>query len=245
MNRRIFFRSLFAGGAACGVVLLPRPARAGVPGAFATEWTQILNKIQLLESYIRQGEQLRQEILMVLDAAKNTAQLPFQVFGPIAAQIGSLHAVVRQVQGLAYSMANLDQEFANRFKGYGYRPEQWFREYQTWSATTLDTTLGTLKAANLQAVDMASEEGILTQLRNMSTTSDGRLKATEVGLQLTEQIVQQMQKLRQIMLADIQSKQAYQAWQMQQGSNAQAAEQQFFTDTPLRADPRSYLGGNR
>ena len=246
MNRRRLFGSLFGSGAVCTTaMLLPAPAYAGVGLDYSREWTQILNKIQLLQGYIRQGEELRQKILMVLDMAKHTARLPFQVFGPIMAEIGALHGVVRQGRALAYSMANLDAEFANRFKGFGYRPEQWYQEYQQWSQTTLDTTLGTLKAANLQAGQMASEEGVLTQLRTMSQSSDGRLKAAQIGLQLSEQAVQQMMKLRQLMLADIQSKQAFQAWQMQQSTNGQAASQRFFQNGPARNDPQTFLGGNR
>ena len=94
-----------------------RPARAGVLAGFATEWTQIANNLQLITSYIRQGEELRQKILMVLDMAKNTAELPFQVFGPIMADISSLAGIVQSGRSLAYSMANLDAEFRNRFRG--------------------------------------------------------------------------------------------------------------------------------
>ena len=245
MNRRQCMRSLFAvttGGAPA--LLLSSRADATV-GDYSREWTQILNKIQLLQQYIRQGEELRQKVLMVLDMAKHTAQLPLQVFGPIMAEIGALHGVVRQGTALAYSMANLDVEFSNRFKGFGYRPDQFFNEYRTWSRSTLDTTLGTLKAAGLQANQMVAEEGVLTQLRTMSRSSDGRLKAVQIGLQLSEQAVQQMMKLRQLMLADIQSKQSFQAWQMQQGSNREAAAERFFTNVPPRNDARTYRGGNQ
>lgn len=245
MIRRSFLRQVFGCATApVAIALLPTPAHATL-GDYAREWTQILNKIQLLQQYIRQGQELRQKIIMVLDMAKNTAQLPMQIFGPIAAEIAGLHSVVQQGRALAYSMANLDQEFTRRFKGFGYRPDQFYQEYQTWSQTTLDTTLGTLKAANVQAGQMATEEGVLTQLRSMSRSSDGRLKATQIGLQLSEQAVQQMMKLRQLILADIQSKQSYQAWQMQEKSNANANEQKFFTAGPRRVDPTTFKGGNR
>ncbi len=226
-------------------LLVPKSARGGISGGFATEWTQVLNGVQLLQTYIRHGEALRQQILMVLDMAKHTARLPFQVFGPIMAEIASLHAVVRQGRALAYSMANLDAEFAARFRGFNYSPEQWYSAYSEWSRTTLDTALGTLKAANIQANQMTSEEAVLSQLRTMAASSDGRLKAAQIGLQLAEQTVQQMMKLRQIMLADIQSKMAFQSWQMSQAGAAQAAERKFFERSPGRTDPRRFVGGNR
>jgi type IV secretion system protein TrbJ len=225
-------------------VLTQQEARAGGLGGFATEWTQVLNKVQLLQNYIRQGQELRQKILMVLDMAKNTLQLPMQVFGPLLAEIGALHTVVREGRALAYSMANLDTEFRNRFRGYGFRASSFYNEYRTWSETTLDTTLGTLKAANLQATQMSSEEGVLRQLRTMSMSSEGRLQAAQVGLQLSEFIAQSLMKLRQIMLADIQSKQAFQASEMQKGANQAASEERLFTPGPARVGSPRFVGGN-
>src|SRR5437868_13679724 len=95
------------------IVAASRPVTSGVIGGFATEWTQLANNLQLINSYIRQGEELRQKILMVADMARNTANLPFQVFGPVMADIGSLAGVVQNGRALAYSMANLDAEFRN------------------------------------------------------------------------------------------------------------------------------------
>lgn len=237
-------RALFALPAL--LIAVPKRAHGAISGGFATEWTQVNNRVQLLQTYIRQGEELRQKILVVLDMARHSARLPFQVYGPIMPEIASLHGVVRHGRALAYSMANLDAEFAARYRGFEYGPEQWYRTYAEWSRTTLDTALGTLKAANIQANQMTSEEGVLSQLRAMATSSDGRLKAAQVGLQLAEHTVQQMMKLRQIMLADIQSKTAFQSWQMSQAGAAQAAEQKFF-ERPLlgRTDPRRFVGGNR
>ena len=98
----------------CMTSLTQQPAQAGVLGGFATEWTQIANNVQLISGYIRQGEELRQKILMVADMAKQATELPTQIFGPIMADISTLHSVVQNGRALAYSMANLDAEFRNR-----------------------------------------------------------------------------------------------------------------------------------
>jgi type IV secretion system protein TrbJ len=232
--------------AACvlGVTLCVAPAQATL-GDYAREWTQILNHAQLVDAYIRQGEQLRQQIIGILDQAKNTLNLPFQVFGPILAEIGAFHSVVREGQALAYSMGNLDAEFARRFRTWGYQPDTWYQQYQLWSRTNRDGALNVLKAANLQANQMMSEEQVLRQLRTMSQSSQGRMQAAQVGLQLAEQQVQQLQKLRLLMMADIQSKVDFQAWQVQQASDTAAGQQRFFTNGPARTDPKTYLGGAR
>lgn len=220
-----------------------RPARAGVLAGFATEWTQIANNLQLITSYIRQGEELRQKILMVLDMAKNTAELPFQVFGPIMAEISSLAGIVQSGRSLAYSMANLDAEFRNRFRGWGYNARAWFTDYRNWSQTSLDTTLGTLRAAGLQSQQMQSEEAVLQKLRGMANSSDGRLKAVQVANQIAEQQVQQLMKLRQLILADLQSKQAFQAAQIQREAASEAATEKFFRFNLRRGDGRGFQAG--
>jgi P-type conjugative transfer protein TrbJ len=217
-----------------------RKAEAGVIGGFATEWTQLANNLQLVNSYIRQGDQLQQQILMVLDMAKHTAQVPFQTFGPIMTDIAALHSIVQNGRALAYSMANLDAEFQTRFRGWGYNANVWYTQYRDWSQTSLDTTLGALKAAGLQGQQLTSEQAVLERLREMAQGSDGRLKALQVANQISEQQVQQLMKLRQLILADLQSKQAFQAAQIQKQAGAQAAEERLFQRGGVGGDPRRY-----
>lgn len=206
----------------------------------STEWTQIANKIQLVASYIRQGEELEQKNKMVLDMARNSAPLPLQVFHPIMADIARLATIVQHGRALAYSMANLDGEFRNRFRGWGYNARAWFTDYRTWSQTSLDTTLGTLRAAGIQGEQLQSEQAVLNQLKRMAQTSDGRMKALQVANQIAEQSVQQLMKLRQLMLADLQSKQAFQAAQIQRQAASEAATERFFNFGGRTGDRRGY-----
>lgn len=239
MNRKLSRRAAMLTAAAA---ILPGAyqARGGIVGGFATEWTQLANNLQLITTYIRQGEELRQKILMVLDMAKNTAELPFQVFGPIMADIGQLAGIVQSGRSLAYSMANLDGEFRSRFRGWGYNARAWFTDYKNWSQTSLDTTLGTLRAAGLQSQQMQSEEAVLKQLRGMANSSDGRMKAIQIANQIAEQQVQQLMKLRQLILADLQSKQAFQAAQIQREASSEASTERFFRFNRRTGDGRGF-----
>ncbi len=217
-----------------------RSARAGVMAGLATEWTQLANNLQLVNAYIRQGEQLRHQILMTLDLARNSSTLPFQVFGPIMADIGQLASIVQGGRALAYSMANLDAQFRSRFRGWGYNSRTWFMDYRNWSQTSLDTTQSTLRAAGMQSQQMQSEQAVLNQLRTMAQSSDGRMRALQVSNQIAEQQVQQMMKLRQLMLADLQSKQAFQAAQLQKQASSEAGTERFFTFGGLSGDGRGF-----
>lgn len=220
------------------------PATAGIIANISTETTQLLNYAQLLAQYIRQGEQLSQEILQLQEMVRNGRALPNQIFGSVTADLSQLAAIVQGGQALAYSMGNLDSEFRSRFPGYGYTAGAYYRDYRVWSQTSLDTTLSTLRAAGLQGQQLQSEQTVLAALRTMASSADGRMQAIEVGNQISEQTVEQLMKLRQLMLVDIQSKQAFQAAQIQKEAQNHAAAEQFFNYVAPARDGVTFGGGS-
>jgi P-type conjugative transfer protein TrbJ len=216
----------------------------GSPTSFATEETQFLNYGELLGINLTAAQQLTNEIQQLENSIKNLVLLPNQVFGPIQAELNSLAAVVQGGYSLAYSMANLDTQFTSRFQGFSsFKPKNYYGNYQTWSQTSLDTTLGTLKAAGMQGQQLQSEQTVLNSLRGMAQTSTGGMQALQVMGELSEQEVQQLMELREIMLADLQSKQAFQAAVIQQQANAEAAAQQFFQYGGAVGDGQTFLPG--
>jgi P-type conjugative transfer protein TrbJ len=214
----------------------PNQGRAGViPLPFATEWTQLLNHAQLLNQYIRQGVMLENQLQQYANMIQNGLVLSTQVFGPIAEDLSHLAQVVQGGRALAYSMANLDVQFRNAFPGYTFNP-LYYQNYKKWSQTSLDTTQSTLKAVGLQAEQLRHEQALLASLRQMAQTSVGRMQALQVGNEIAEQQVQQLMKLRGLILADLQSKQAFQAAQIQKEQANAAAEEQFFNYAPVQSD---------
>jgi P-type conjugative transfer protein TrbJ len=224
------------------MIALQQPQRVEA-GAFATEFTQILNHAQLLLQYIRQAEQLAEAIKQTADMIKNSRILPGQVFGTVSSDLNALASVVQGGQALSYSLANLDALFRARFPGYGYGGTAYYVNYKTWTQTTLDTTLGALKAAGLQGQQLQSEQAVLNNLRSMAQSTDGRLQALQVMGQIAEQQVQQLMKLRQLMLADMSSKQSYQAAVIQKQAASEAASERFFNWTPEVSDRTTFQGG--
>ena len=221
-------------------VAVPTLSDAGVIAGVATEWTQILNHVQLIQSYIRQGLQLANELKHYQLALKESLIQPNQVFGVIQQDLGQLAQLVQGGRALAYSMANLDAQFRNTFTGYGFRTQGYYQDYQKWSQTSLDTTLNSLKAAGFHGQQLQSQQAILAALRAQSTGAGGEVQAIEVGNQIAEQQVEQLMALRQLMLVDLQSKQAYQAEQIQKEQAAAAAGQQVFGKQHMVTDDKKY-----
>ena len=212
-------------------------------GVGATEVTQLLNHGELVMQYLRQAEQLTEAIKQTTDMLKNSKLLPGQVFGPIASDLNALSSVVQGGRALSYSLANLDSQFKARFPGYGYTGSGYFTQYRSWSQTSLDTTLGALRAAGLQGQQLRSEQSVLTSLRSMAQSSDGRMEALQLMGQISEQQVQQLMKLRELMMADMSSKQSYQAAMIQKQAAGEAATERFFKWTPEVSDGTKFQSG--
>lgn len=213
-------------------------------GAFATEFTQLLNHGQMVMSYIRQGTQLSNELSMYAEQMRNGQVLPAHIYGTINTDLTALSSIVQGGQALAYSLSNLDTTFRNTFTGYGATPNRYFANYKGWANATLDTLRGTLRAAGLQGSQLSSEESVLATLRNQAQSPNGAVRAIQVMGDIAEQQTEQLMKLRQIMLADLSSKQAYQAAQIQKDAATTAATEQFFTPSSTSGDSRAFGVGS-
>jgi len=173
----------------------------------------------------------------------NSTPLNGHVFGAISNDIGQLASIVQGGRALAYSMGNLDAVFRSTYPGYAYNANAYYANYRNWSQTSMDTTLGVLRAAGLQGQQLASEQGAITGLRYILANSNGRLMALHAMGDIAEQQVEQLQKLRELMIADMSSKQAYQATVIQQQAAQEAATERFFKWLPAGSDHQTFQPG--
>lgn len=191
-------------------------AYAGAATGQATEWTQVLNNGELVNLVGQSTEQINNQVTQISQLAEqiqnqlniyanmlqNTAQLPSHVWGQVESDLNQLQNVVSQGQGIAFSMGNVDDVLKQRFQSYGDfktnlpNGQDFSSTYQNWSTTNHDTIAGTLKAAGLTSEQFSSEESTMGQLRSMSESADGQMKALQVGHEIAAQQVAQMQKLR-------------------------------------------------
>ena len=229
--------------AATLLVLIPGTPLSAQLFVSATEFTQLLNHAQLVLQYLRQAQQLAEAVRQTTDMLKNTKVLTGQVFGNISGDLSALSNVVQGGQALSYSLANLDSAFKGRFPGYGYVGTGYYTQYRNWSQTSLDTTRGALRAAGLQSQQLQSEQALLNNLRSMAQSTDGRMEALQVIGQISEQQVQQLMKLRELMMADMSSKQGYQAAMIQKQAATEAASERFFHWTREVSDGTKFESG--
>ena len=215
--------------------ICPPPAHAGVPGVFATEYTQLLNYAELVGQLEKQVSMVENQLTQISDMTKHGLTITDQLFGTVASDIANLRQIVNTGQALSYTMSNMDGAFKVRFPGYS-STTNYGQSYQQWSQTSLDSTLGALKAAGLQNSQFDSDAALLKTLQNQSTSSVGRMQALEVGNQIAENQSEQLMKLRQLMMADMQSKAAFQGAQIQADATKQANSDMFFGQNQVTSD---------
>jgi P-type conjugative transfer protein TrbJ len=92
----------------------------------------------------------------------------------------------------------------------------------------------------LQGQQLQNEQAVLAALRQMAQTPAGQMDSIQMGTEISEQQVEQLMKLRELMILDLQSKQAYQAEQIQNEQASTAAQQKFFTGAPVQPDGATF-----
>ncbi|MHC1744042.1 MAG: P-type conjugative transfer protein TrbJ [Syntrophobacteraceae bacterium] len=194
---------------------------------YASEMTQLLNNLELLHHTLQQAQELSNQLKMLQDMAQNLKNIPDQVWTPASQHLQSLMNVVKQGESLAFSSSNISEEFQHKFKGF-VQAGNFQTEYKNWSSTVRDSLRTSLAVANLQSQQFTSEEAVLSALRSMSQSAEGRMQAIQVGTQISVEQVAQLQKLRGLMMAQIQAQNAFMAGEQQQKDNVKAAEENFF-----------------
>lgn len=209
-------RVVIASAIAAGITLSSSQTFASGAVTGATEMTQMLNNGELISLVGQSTEQINNQITQITQLAEqirnqlniyqnllqNTAQLPNHIWVEVEGDLKQLQNIVQQGQGIAFSMGNADDLLKQRFKSYADfktglpNADSFSSTYQTWSDTNRDTISSTLKAASLTADQFETEEDTMGQLRSMSQSADGQMKALQVGHQIAAQQVAQMQKLR-------------------------------------------------
>src|SRR6201994_5218338 len=83
--------------------ICPPPANAGVPGVFATEYTQLLNYAELVGQLEKQVMMVENQLTQIADMTKNGITISNQLFGTVESDIANLNRIVNTGRSLAYT----------------------------------------------------------------------------------------------------------------------------------------------
>ena len=210
-------------------------------GLGATEITQLLNHAQLAMSYIQEAQTALNAIQMAQMMVIEGQQLVQHPTTSITVDLLALANILQQAQGLAGDMAQMDATFQNVYAPYSPTPLVTFASaYGGCVNTTLNTIHGSLNAAGYQSSMLNNEQNFMQTIQAMMQTPEGRDQALQLGNVIGTEEVAQLQKLRQLMIADMSAKQAFTAQQNLQQQAQQNVQQNAFTHANWTADQRGW-----
>lgn len=199
----------------------------------ATEVTQILNNAELLQQSAQMYQQVQQtiqQVQMAQQQLKNLINAPQMIWGQVQGELTQLTQLVAQGQALGYALGNIDQQFANQFKGYTTALKtNYVQQSKSWTQTSLDSLKSALNTAGLQSNQFASEQAAMDSIQSIAAGSPGALQAAQAGVMVASQQVQQLQKLRQLFMSQMQAQNAFLAKQEQQQANDRSTMDAHFT----------------
>ena len=221
------FHQLLAGLLALSLVVLPPPASAlfGAgdmvfdPSNFGQN---VLTAARALQSNINEAMQIANQLRQIEIEVRNLASFPAGVWGDIQADLDQLTQLAQSSGAISDAMQNLSTQFQQLYPGY-QAPTNYEQEYQAWTTNSLEGIGKALEAANQQNQMFATESARTEQIETKSDSAVGQMQALQAGNMLAAQVVEQMQKLRQLQMAEMQAQTAYMATQIQDQAAEKAA----------------------
>ena len=173
-----------------------------------------LTELHTLQSTINQATQIANQLKQLAYQVQNLQNIPKGVWGQVQQDLSALTQIAKVGQSISYADGNLSAEFARLYPGYTI-PTDYTKAYTQWGSNALGGIQGALASAGLQSSQFASEDATFAQLQALSDGAAGRMQAIQVGNMIAIQQAQQLEKLRQLQMAQLQGELGYLATQQQ------------------------------
>jgi type IV secretion system protein TrbJ len=199
------------------IVVAGGPATGG-----SSEVTQIANNVQLVMQYAKQIQQYETQL-------KNLSSLDQWVTVDPVAALYRLANVVQGGEALGMSSARIA---AKMQAAYGSDAGgNTAADYNTWMRTNKDSIRGAMNHIGVQQDDMASEADNIRMLASISqnaSNSGGSVAVAQAGNQISIEMLQQMQKLRSMNMAQGQALNSHMLAAQQKEEGNVAETKKFF-----------------
>jgi type IV secretion system protein TrbJ len=205
-------------------IVITHDAHAGGGGGpvGATEFTQIANNAQLLLMVAKQTESLIEEAKTAQATLQSVQRLGNTDWNLAQSALMQVFQASQQAQGVSYQMQNIDQAFGDAYPTYN-PPRNFTSAYQGWTDNTMEALKAELRAANIQNNNFASENTAMSYFSGLSDNAVGQTQAIQAGNAISGQLVGQLQKMRQLQMAQMNAQNAFMAHQVNTEAAAKAA----------------------
>lgn len=231
--------------ALCILAAIP-PVIAGGGGMTggATEMTQILNNVQLAESYAQQVIQYQNQLLQYETMLKNLLAHPSGVTAPNLSQLASNQAKIMSMgTDISSSMARVDTNFASTFKNP--IAASFAAKFTLWTDASQNALRAAMLNAGLQREQFADDATAVQALTTNVASAQGNLAALQALGGLNAAQLQESMKLRDLISQQQIAQNTYLASQAAKEQAVQDVQTNTMTitDRPMPT-PRAKKPGN-
>jgi P-type conjugative transfer protein TrbJ len=206
--------------------VLPSPAHAQLGGGMAVfDTSMFARQLRQLERETAAVTNLAQQLKYII---KNTTGGGAGIWASNQSFLSNLGGLISEQQGLSYTFTGLAQQFQQLYPGYNVTSTSGAQSPRASVNTTLNTLNGALQSAQDQARNFAAEQTSLGNLELKNQTAIGNLQAVQVGNEIALAQVQQIQMLRQLVMALMNSNNTAAANQLNTQTQGQLAAQALF-----------------
>ena len=169
----------------------------GGMGGGATEITQILNNVQLVQSYAQQVVDYENQLMQYATMVQNLKANPLGVLAPDLAKATSDAARLWSVgTNIASSMSEVDRRFAQAFKSPVAM--NFADKFSNWNNTSSDALRSAMLNAGLQRENFSSDQAALQKLVERVQATDGTVAGLQALGSLNAAQIQESMKLRDL-----------------------------------------------
>ena len=204
-SRRAILATVLAASAIVPTVT-PIPAYAQFSGIVydPTNYAQnVLTAARSLQQVNNQIQQIQNQATSLINEARNLASLPFSSLQQLQQQVQRTQQLLGEAQRIAYDVQNVQQAFANRYKGAaltGDRAQMVANANARW-----EDSVGAFEdVLKVQAGVVGNIDGARTTMNGLVSSSQsatGALQAAQAGNQLLALQSQQLADLTAVLAA--------------------------------------------
>jgi type IV secretion system protein TrbJ len=233
----------------CAAFGLLRPVPASAQWAVtcvncSTNMQQLIGYAKQLQQVETQLQQYSTQLQQYANMVQNTVAVPQQVYSSAMSDMQRVQSLMTVGSQLSFSNPGASMgTFSSYLSSATSVPTSLTaqaNQYAAWSNQAKDGITSAMNAVGAQNSQLTTDNNTMTQLQSQAAASTGQMQAIQNSAEISAQGVRETEKLRQLMMVQVQLEANQQSLQSQQDSQSQAQWQNFVNVQPLNTAGTKY-----
>jgi P-type conjugative transfer protein TrbJ len=210
----------------------------------STTMTQLLEYAKQLQQMETQLQQYSTQLQQYANMVQNTVSLPQQIYSTAMSDMQHVQGLMTMGSQLSFnnpgnSIGTFSSFLNNATSLPGNLPAQ-ATQYAAWSTRAKDGITSAMQSIGVQNNQLSTDDQTMQRLQAQAGSSTGQMQAIQNASEISAQSVRETEKLRQLMMVQIQLQANQQSIKSEQDSQSQAEWQKFVAVNPLNDAGQRY-----